>query len=77
MFSPAIHTDKKRLAELIKYAIPNLKQRWKQLSNYSDEAIAYCFNDFYFSEDAGNNDEKFEIWIEECLQDYQEFVDGE
>ena len=56
--------DKKRIAELIRYSVAGLKQRWPQIGNYSDRAVAITFNEFYFSEDAGNNDEKFPEWFD-------------
>jgi len=49
---------------VIKYTVPNLRYRWeKELSEYSDMAIALCYKDFSFSDDYGNNDEKFPEWF--------------
>lgn len=56
--------DAKQLERTIKYAVPNLRFRWnKELEPFSDKEIATVYMDFYFSEDAGNNDEKFPEWF--------------
>lgn len=60
-----------RREQTIKYSVPNLRYRWKkELSKYSDNAVAACYEDFYFSEDYGNNDEKFPTWFE-LLPEYE------
>ena len=42
----------------------NLRFRWPtQLAKYSDDAILSRYIDFGFSEDMGNNDEKFPEWF--------------
>lgn len=63
--------EESRIRELIRIAVPTLRQRWpKELAPYSDRIIAILFNDFYFSEDAGNNDAKFPTWFG-MLPDYK------
>lgn len=45
--------------------IYNLRFRWKEeLKNYTDAQILSRYIDFSFSDDAGNNDEKFPEWFE-------------
>lgn len=63
--------DERRLQATIRHVVPNLRYRWpKELENYSDRIIALLYEDFYFSEDAGNNDEKFPEWFG-MLNQYQ------
>lgn len=57
--------SEKNIQTVIKYSVPNLRRRWpKELEKYSDRAIALVYDYFYFSEDAGNNDEKFPEWFD-------------
>lgn len=45
-------------------AVSNLRRRWtKELEPYSDLAIAAMYEGFYFSDDAGSNDEKLPNWF--------------
>lgn len=64
-----------RIDDLIKTAVPTLRGRWpKELAPYSDIVIATMFNDFYFSDDAGDNDNKFPTWFN-MLPDYKKEVE--
>lgn len=56
--------DAKRREGTIKYAVPNLRYRWpEELRPYSDNQVAALYEQFSFSEDFGNNDEKFPEWF--------------
>lgn len=49
----------------IKYVLPNLRYRWPELKAIEDNPLASLYEDFYFSDDAGNNDAKFPKWANE------------
>lgn len=77
--------DLKRRASTIKYTVPNLRYRWpKELEPFTDNQIAACYEDFYFTDDAGNNDEKFPEYFceissypKESVEDQRRnFLDG-
>lgn len=56
--------DQRRIGTL-RYIVPNLRHRWpKELSVFSDTAIAMAYEDFSISDDFGNNDEKFPEWFD-------------
>lgn len=47
----------------IKYAVPNLKERWPELNKYSDDAVAELYENFSLSDEFGNNDARFPEWF--------------
>lgn len=54
----------KRHENTIKYAVPNLRHKWKEeLSPYTDNQVATVYENFSLSDDFGNNDEKFPEWF--------------
>lgn len=50
----------------IKYILPNLRHRWPELKAANDQKLAELYEHFSFSDDYGNNDEKFPLWFEEA-----------
>lgn len=61
-----------KITTSIRCIVPNLRHKWpNELKNYSDKAIALCYDDFSYSDDFGNNDEKFPQWFDQ-LSEYEE-----
>lgn len=54
-----------------KALIDNLRYRWKkELENYGDRQLVGMYNDFFFSDWSGDNDERFLKFVEEYGEDY-------
>lgn len=59
-----LYSAVERRASTIKYAVPNLRFRWKkELEPYTDNQVAACYEDFALSDEYGNNDELFPNWF--------------
>lgn len=57
-------------------AVRNIRARWpEETKKFSNHAIACMWEDFYFSDDYGNNDEKLPDWFY-LLPDYQAIRNG-
>jgi len=63
----------RRLSEsFVKGVVYNVRHRWPDdTKQYSDLAIACMYDDFSFSDDFGNNDEKFPSWFAK-LPEYEQ-----
>lgn len=51
----------------IKYVLPNLRGRWPALKEIEDDQLAQLYEEFSSSDEFGNNDEKFPLWVKDTF----------
>jgi len=55
----------KRRENTIKYALPNLRDRWPELKQWDDNKLAELYENFSQSDEYGDNDARFPEWFKD------------